>query len=153
IIIHRKSTANNKYMKNYNANKPSKYINYLDENNLYGWAMSQSLPYGGFEWIDPKEYQLNNMTTDSSFGYILEVDLEYPKDLHDSHSDYPFCPEHVLVTNEMLSKYQVGLAEKHEIKCSKIKKLMPTLRDKEKYILHERNLKQAIDAGLALKTV
>ena len=153
IITHRKGEANNKYMKNYDKNKPSKYVVYLDENNLYGWAMQQSLPYGGFEWIDPEEYQLEKVSPDSSVGHILEVDLEYPVELHDDHNDYPFCPEHVVVTENMLSPYQKKLAEQHNIKCSKVTKLMSTLTNKEKYIIHERNLKQAVDAGLKIKKI
>ena len=54
VITHRKGHANNKYMKNFDKDKPSTYIPYLDANNLYGWAMSQSMPYGGFKWIDPE---------------------------------------------------------------------------------------------------
>jgi len=76
IITHRKAVANNKYMKKYNKNKPSTYIAYLDANNLYGWAMKQYLPYGGFKWINPEEFHLENVKNDSEIGHILEVDLE-----------------------------------------------------------------------------
>ena len=66
---------------------------YLDANNLYGWAMSQSLPTGGFKWKYPNEVQLTSYTEDSEKGLLLEVDLEYPKKLHDLHNDYPLAPE------------------------------------------------------------
>ena len=84
-IANRYGKANNKYMKEYNENEPSKYLMYLDANNLYGWAMSQYLPYGSFKWLSDEE--LNNIDLgkykeDSNDGLILEVDLEYPKDLH-----------------------------------------------------------------------
>ena len=93
-ITHRHAEANNKYMKNYNPEVESSYIMYLDANNLYGWAMSQSLPVGDFKWLDPAEYEdpedfiLENYTDDSKKGVILEVDLEYPEELHDLHNNY-----------------------------------------------------------------
>ncbi|XP_072024902.1 uncharacterized protein [Amphiura filiformis] len=85
MISTRYSEANNKYMgSDYDPSKPSKYIQYLDNNNLYGWAMSQPLPTGDFEWMTPK--QLDSW---DEIPCILEVDLEYPKKLHDLHNDYP----------------------------------------------------------------
>ena len=97
-----------KYMKEYDEKAPSKYIMYLDANNLYGWAMSQYLPTGGFRWMTEK--QTNNIdlakyNDKSKKGLILEVDLEYPKELHDLHNDYPLGPEKVKVTKDMLSSY------------------------------------------------
>ena len=68
----------------YDTSKPTKYITYLDANNLYGWAMSKPLPTHDFEWMEPNE--LENWR---KYSCILEVDLEYPRSLHDSHSDYP----------------------------------------------------------------
>ena len=75
------SKANNKYMKCYDSSKESKFIIYLDANNLYGWAMSQYLPYSEFKWLNKKEisrFCLNSINENSFVGYILEVDLEYP---------------------------------------------------------------------------
>ena len=69
---------------------------YLDANNLYGWAMTQYLPYGGFKWLSKKEideFNLNLVKENSSVGYILEVDLEYPSELYDLHNAYPLAPE------------------------------------------------------------
>ena len=94
VITHRKSEANNKYMKSYDPQKPSKYITYLDANSLYPWAMNQYLPYGGFRWVNPDEFILENVKPDSDIGHILEVDLTYPKELHDFHNEYPYCCEH-----------------------------------------------------------
>ncbi|CAB0039579.1 unnamed protein product [Trichogramma brassicae] len=74
----------------YNPEKEDVYLMYYDVNNLYGWAMAQYLPYGGFEWADAKDYL--TLPEDSEYGYILEVDLEYPESLHDSHKDLPLCP-------------------------------------------------------------
>ena len=153
IITHRKATANNQDMKDYNKEKPSKHIIYLDANNLYGWAMIQSLPYGGFKWTDPKQFKLKNVGENSEIGHILEVDLEYPKELHDLHNEYPYCPEQLVVKPEMLSDYCKVVANKHVVKSGNITKLIPTLYNKEKYVIHERNLKQAIDAGLIVKKI
>ena len=79
-----------KYIQLHDNNKPSKYIKYLDANNLYGWAMSQYLPYSGFKWLNKKEidkFCLNSIDENSLIGYILELDLEYPADkLHELHN-------------------------------------------------------------------
>ena len=95
--IHRYAKANNKYMNNYDKNKESSYIQYLDANNLYGWAMSQKLPVDGFKWeknmLKFNEDFIKSYDGDSDKGYIFEVDVEYPKNLHDLHSDLPFLPE------------------------------------------------------------
>ena len=107
-IANRHGEANNKYMSGYNPEKPSKYIMYLDANNLYGWAMSQYLPTGGFRWMTEKQIQKVNMAAcaeDRKKGMILEVDLEYPKELHELHNDYPLAAEKIKVTKEMLSPY------------------------------------------------
>ena len=93
-IANRYGKANNKYMKEYDEKAPSKYIMYLDANNLYGWAMSKYLPTGGFKWLTEKQIEGLNLTKykeDSKKGLILEVDLEYPKELHDLHNDYPLA--------------------------------------------------------------
>ena len=74
-------------------------VNTYDANNLYGWAMSQYLPYGDCKWLNQKEidkFCLNSISENSSNGYILEVDLEYPDELHELHNDYPLAPETVL---------------------------------------------------------
>jgi hypothetical protein len=89
----RHAKANNKYMKDqYDKNKESVFIEYLDANNLYGWAMSKYLPYGNFKW-SKTDIDVLNVPDDSPKGYILEVDLLYPKELHDYHSDLPLVPE------------------------------------------------------------
>ena len=80
-ISNRYSKANNNYLKSYDPKQESKLIVYLDANNLYGYAMSKFLPTSGFKWMDPKEFDLNKYTSNSSKGCVLEVDLEYPKDL------------------------------------------------------------------------
>jgi len=154
VITNRKGQANNKYMKNYDKDKKSKFITYLDANNLYGYAMSQYLPYGGFKWLEnPEKFDIKNVRKDSVLGHILEVDIEYPKELHDSHNDYPFCAEQVIVKDDMLSEYQKMIFDKHKLQNGNFKKLIPNLYNKEKYIIHEKNLKQAVDAGLIVTKI
>ena len=98
--IHRYAKANNKYMKNYNNNEESSYIQYLDANNLYGWAMSKKLPVNGFKWLDNGEINeefIKNYDENNDKGYILEVDIRYPKRLHELHSDLPFLSERMKI--------------------------------------------------------
>ena len=97
--IHRHARANNKYMKNYVKNKESSYIQYLDGNNLYGWAMPQKLPVNSFKWLNNEinEKFIKNYGKNSDKGYILEVDIKYPKKLHDLHSDSPFLPKRMKI--------------------------------------------------------
>ena len=155
-IANRYGNANNKYMKEYDQKAPSKYIMYLDANNLYGWAMSQYLPTGNFKWMTDKEISkidLGKYKADGKKGLILEVDLEYPQELHDIHNDYPVAPEKVKVSNNMLSAYCKKIAEKYNISVGLVSKLIPTLRDKKEYVLHYRNLQLYLDLGLKMKKV
>ena len=134
---HRHAKANNKYMKNYDKNKESSYIQPLDANNLYSWAMSQKLPVNGFKWINDvtgiDEEFIRNYNEDNDKGYILEIDVKYPRKLHNLHSDLPFLPE--------------------RMKIDKCKKLVCNLRNKKRYVVHIRTLKQALDHRLKLKKV
>ena len=155
-IANRFGEANNKYMKTYNENSPSKYIMYLDANNLYGWAMSQYLPTGNFKWLSQKRIKKTNLgkyTENSDKGLILEVDLEYPQELHNLHNDFPLGPEKIKVAKDMLSDYCKQIADKFNISSGLVHKLIPTLNDKEKYILHYRNLQLYLSLGLKLKKI
>ena len=155
-ITNRYGKANNKYMKEYDEKAPSKYIMYLDENNLYGWEMSQYLSTGNFRWMTDKEISkidLGKYKANGKKGLILEVDLEYPQELHDIHNDYPVAPEKVKVSNNMLSAYCKKIAEKYNISIGLVSKLIPTLRDKKEYVLHYRNLHLYLDLGLKIKKV
>ena len=145
MISHRHSKANNKYMKDYNPKEESKYIMYLDANNLYGWAMIQHLPTTDFKFEKPEKFDRTSIMmlgdTDDR-GYVFEVDLEYPEELHDLHNDYPLAPESFQVKTEMLSDCAKNILETIESKHSdKCKKLTPTLLSKTKYVVHYRNLK------------
>ena len=155
-IANRFGEANNKYMKTYNEKVPSKYIMYLDANNLYGWAMSQYLPTGNFKWLSQKRIKKTNLgkyTENSDKGLILEVDLEYPQELHNLHNDFPLGPEKIKVAKDMLSDYCKQIADKFNISSGLVHKLIPTLNDKEKYILHYRNLQLYLSLGLKLKKI
>ena len=153
-ITHRHAVANNKYMKNYDPEKESSYISYLDANNLYGWAMSQKLPTGDFRWIPSPEYiNLDSYDENSAKGLILEVDLEYPPELHRLHNDYPLAPEKMVVREEMLSDYSREILGREGMTIGKVEKLIPNLRDKEKYVLHYRNLQLYLSLGLKLKKI
>ena len=146
----------NKYMKEYDEKAPSKYICYLDASNLYGWAMSQYLPTGNFKWMSDKEIKridLGKYKADGKRGLILEVDLEYPQELHDLHNDYPLAPEKTKVYNGMLSEYCKMIADKYKISIGLVNKLIPTLRDKKEYVLHYRNLQLCLDLSLKIKKV
>ena len=137
--IHRYAKANNKYMQNYNNNEESSYIQYLDGNNLYGWTMSKKLAVNGFKWLDSNKINeinedfIKNYIENNDKGYILEVDVKYPKRLQKLHSDLPF------------------LSERMEV--SKCKKLVCNLFNNKKYVVHINALKQALNHGLKLKKI
>ena len=155
-IAIRYGKANNKYMQNWNPNEASKYLMYLDANNLYGWAMSQYLPTGNFKWLTEKQINRINWfhrNAESNKGYILEVDLEYPNELHELHNDYPCAAEQTKVTQNMLSDYCQKIAKKFGIKTGQVTKLIPTLVNKNKYVLHYRNLQLYRELGLKLTKI
>ena len=82
---------------------------------MYGYVISKFLPISGFKWIDPKELDLNKYTSNSSKGCVLEVDLEYPKELQELHNDYPLTPDKIEIKREMLSEYQLKIADLYNI--------------------------------------
>ena len=134
-IAKRHSKANNKYTQSYDVSKPRKFIMYLDENNLYGSAMSQYLPYGGFKRLNQKEidkFDLNSIKENSLDGYILEVDLEYPDKLHELRNDYPLAPEKLKINHDMLSNYCSNIANDYGTKIGSVNKLVPNLGNKSK---------------------
>ena len=127
IISKRYAKANNKYMKDYDTSEESKYIMYLDANNLYGWSMIQYLPTNNYKWEKADKFDQTSimMLEDcADKGYIFEVDLEYPESLHDLHNDYPLAPESFQVNTDKLSDYAKNLLEtidsKHDNKCKKL---------------------------------
>ena len=138
-------------MNDYDSKKPSKSITYLDMNNLYGWAMSEYLPYGGFKWLKNIDgLDVDSVSEKSAIGYFLEVDLKYPDELHELHNDYPLAPEKLAVSSDMLPKYCKEIADKCEIKVDNVKKLIPNLSSKTKYVLHYGNLQLYLSLGMKL---
>ena len=140
----RHAKANNPGVPGYVPSEEHNHIMYYDANNLYGWAMSQPLPYSGFKLVDKPP-------TEPGKGCILEVDLEYPAELHELHNDYPLAPERIKVKKEWLSGYQTNLPEDGNILNTE--KLMPNLMDKTKYDLHYRNLQLYLSLGMKLKKI
>lgn len=130
--------ANNKYMNDFDSNKPSDYLMYMDANNLYGWAMSNYLPHSGFKWVEPP-IDLTTITdwliSNDNIGYVLEVDLDYPQTLHDNHNELPFCP-----TNKAFNE-------------DTPMKLIADLNNKTNYVIHYKSLIQCIDNGLVLTKI
>ena len=128
--------------KRYSEASKNKHILYLDMNNLYGHAMSQYLPYANFKWvknINEIEQKLTKIKSNSSTGHILEVDLEYPKNLHYEHNDYPIALEKINIQKEWLSNYCLEIANEHNISTGTNKKLVTDLMDKNNYVIYYRN--------------
>ena len=152
-IAKRYAKANNKYMNDYDPEKLSTFITYLDMNNLYGWAMSEYLPYGGFKWLKNVDgFGVMSINEKSPRGYFLEVDLEYPDELHEFHNDYPLAPEKLAVSSDMLLKYCKEIT-KCKIKVGDVKKLIPNFSKKTKYVLHYRNLQLYLSLGMKLPKI
>ena len=125
------ASANNKYIGDeFNPNEDTIYLQYLDTNNLYGWAMSQPLPAGGFKWVDVNPNKISELATRIDKGYLLEVDVSYPKELHNPHNDFPLMCERMEING--------------------VEKLIPNLRDRKKYVIHIQALNQVLQQGLRL---
>ena len=125
--------ANNKYMSSYATSEESSYLMHFDVNNLYGWAMCQPLPYAKFQWVeDAANFYVSSIGVDSPTGYIFEVDLKYPQRLHDIHADLPFCPRRAKPPGSIQDK------------------LLATVYDKQRYVIHYRNLQQCTRYGLRI---
>ena len=132
--VRKYASANNKYMGDqFDPKSESSYLQYLDANNLYGWAMSQPFPTGGFKWVDINPNEISELATRTDKGYILEVDVSYPKDLHNPHNDLPFMCERMEING--------------------VEKLVPNLRDKKNYVIHIQALNQALQHGLRLDRI
>ncbi|XP_053985489.1 uncharacterized protein LOC128879938 [Hylaeus volcanicus] len=132
----RYAKANNKYMQSHDPSKASSYLMYLDVNNLYRWVMCQPLPYAEFRWVDNvANFDVSSIAADSPTGYILEVDLEYPQRLHDIHGDLPSCPTRGKPPGKREDK------------------LLATLYDKQRYVIHYRNLQQCTRHGIRITKI
>ena len=103
--------------------------------------MYKFLPTSGFKWIDPKEFDWNKYSSNSSKGCGLEVDLEYPKELRELQNDYPLAPDNIEIKREMFSDYQLKISDYYNIPIDNIKNLVPNFFGKEKYLIHYENLR------------
>ena len=117
--------------------------------------MSEYLPYEKFEWLENLDkFDVMSINEKSDTGYFLEVDLEYPDELHELHNDYPLAPEKLAVTNNMLSKYcKKKNADKYDIEVGDVKKFISNLKNKTKYVLHYRNLQWDLFLGMKLTKI
>ena len=132
--VHRYTSANNPNMDDkFDQLKESSYLQYLDANNFYGWAMSQLLPTGGFRWVNIEPNEVGELVAHTDKGYLLEVDVSYPEELHDLHNDLPF------------------MCEKMEI--NHVEKLVPNLYNKKNYVIHIQALNQTLSHGLILESI
>ena len=132
--VRKYASANNKYMGDkFNPNEDATYLQYLDANNLYSWAMSQPLPTGGFKWVDVNPNEISELATRTDKGYLLDVDVSYPKELHNQHNDLRFMFERMEING--------------------VEKLVPNLRDKKNYVIHIQALNQALQHGLRLDRI
>ena len=123
-------------------------------NNLYGWAMIEYLPYKGFNWLkNIDKFDIMLINDKSPIGYFLEVDLEYPDELHELHNDFPLAPEKLAVSSDMLSKYCKKIADKYEIKVGDVKKLILNLGSETNYVVHYRNLQLHLSLGIKLTKI
>ena len=176
MVLNHFARANNPLMKElFDPQTLQSFIQLVDANNLYGWAMSQMLPTGGFKWVNLKKGLLTpgvkesmdrhrtmnewtedilNLNEEDSIGYMFEVDLEYPKNLHkdETHDNFPLAPESFKIEKDLLSPYQQDLGDQLGVKYGS-KKLCLTLNDKKNYICHARNLKFYLKHGLKLKKI
>ena len=131
-ITNRYAKANNSYMgEAFDSEEETTYLQYLDANNLYGWAMWQPLPIRNFRWLDEDDIRTYMKYPKWITNCTLEVDLEYPMELHNIHNDYLLAPESV----------------------SGMKKLIPNFRSKKKYVLHDGNLHQYLKHGMKLTKI
>ena len=135
--VKRYAKANNKYMKDlYNPDEKSMYLQYLDANNLYGWAMVQKLPTHEFLWREAEKFtpeKIDKLFKKDKRGYLLELDVEYPKGLHENHNELSFLTE--------------------RMKIGRVEKLVPNLKNKKRYVVQIKALDKALKYGLKLKKV
>ena len=140
-------------LKRYSKSDENTEIMYWDANNLYVYSMIQDLSYSSFRFLNTKEINnldLDSISENSPIGYILEVDLEYCKELHDLNNDYPLCPEKIEVSYDMLSKYCKDIADWYDIEVGGVKKLIPNLGKKIEYVAHYKNSQYYLSLGIKL---
>ena len=118
-------------------------------NNLYGCALSEHLPCGGFKWLKSVDrFDVMSITENSLIGYFLKVELKCPDELHELYNDDPLAPDRLAVSSDMLSNYCKKIAGKYEIKVGNVKKLIPKLGNTTNYVVHYRNLQVYLSLGM-----
>ena len=137
--------------KRYSEASKNKNILHLDKNKLYEHAISQYANFKSVKNIDKMEQKFMRIKRDSSTGYILEVDLEYPKNLHDIHNGCPLAPEKINIPKEWLSDYCLKITNAHNITKGTVTRLEPNLMKKNNYVIHYRNLQQFLELGTKKK--
>ena len=164
-VVRKYAVANNKYLPEYDKNRLSSYLQYLDANNLYGYAMIRKLPLNNFKWSAPNkftsEFIKNFDENKSNKGYLLEVDIEYPKKVHKEHEGLPFLLEQRKPLEKMyehkvtdqIKKFHYKVYRQFNITHEFENKLIATIQDKQRHALTISTLKQALDHGLILKQV
>ena len=154
MVGKRYTKANNPPVEGNKTDEPRNYITYLDANNLYGWAMSMHLPKSGFHWkrVMPAEEHIMKMKWNTKKGWILEVDLEYPEELHDAYNGYPLAPEKRAMEPWKMSEYQHRLMKDLGLEPPNTEKLVLTLEDKN-YVVHYKNLRFYLTQEMRLKNV
>lgn len=174
-ISHHYAKVNNEKCPDYDSNQPRTEIKYYDAVNLYGYAMSQPFPTGDFKWryYDDYHTQPSSEQTyehrkenwkcadywtkktlehadDNNVGFFLEVDIEYPDQLHDKHNDYSLCPKKITLKDTGHSQF---FRQRHDMAPENSEKLVPNLNNKERYVVHYRYLKLCIQQGLRITWV
>ena len=153
-IAKRYVKANNKYINDYDPNKPSTFISYLDRNNLDGWEMGEYLLYEGFKWLkNVDEFDVMSINEKSPVGYFLQVDLEHSDKLHELYNDYPLAPQKLAVSSDMLLKYCKKVADKYKIKDGDVKKLIPNLCNKTNYVVNYKNFQLYLSLVMKLTKI
>jgi hypothetical protein len=158
-VMKRYAKANNVIAPGYDPSKPSSYITYLDVNNLYGYTLKHALSCRDFRW--EKESSFNSiiekiMRGETNRGFFIEADLNYPDHLHDEHNDYPLAPEKYIVSSEELSLHQQHIIDEmcdKGRKRAKTTKLIPNLKDKERYVVHHKTLRFYLEKGMRVHRV
>jgi hypothetical protein len=158
VICERHAVSNNPYLppEHYDPSKEHSYVIYADANNLYGLALSMPLPISDFKFLSETEIEqldIMNVPRDGDTGFFLEVDLEYPKYLHQKHNSMPLAPENIVITRDMLSEVTIEMGEKFGSKFLPQRKLCPNLMDKTKYVLHFVNLQFYVKHGMILRKI
>lgn len=153
MVSKRFAKANNPLVGPVDPSLPTSWLIYLDANNLYGWAMCQPLPTGRFTWVERTLEDILAIPEDAPIGCYVEVDLEYPEDLHDAHSDYPLAPETMAVPRELLGEYQMNLVNELGGKYTESIKLVPHLLTRKQYVCHYRNLQLYVSLGMKVTKI